>query len=278
MNQNSVYYNTTVRVFKSQECPSVRFVRFSDVQHYSPFPLASLHKCSAAAQPSISQLEVDPPVCHAVPRNYKGEAVSRARRVLKMIIRQNFSTRLKFLTLTYEKKVESRKKVFDDIKNMAKRYKTETEMKLRYIATLEWQEPRHCLHVHLIVDCPYIDASVWRYRLWQQGFVKINSIAKNSKISSCQKLLRYTLKYLEKDAYSNDDSRHLYLRSHNWRACEKVQRMTTTDTVECISLAKRYFNQAKYSVESFDFEIYPGMIVQVVDVYCHAMPQKKPCP
>lgn len=262
-----VYYNTVAKVYKSKSIPSLRFVRFDSLRKKATTDKERTELHITKIRSAVLKAELAEAVGSSQPRDFKAESIARAKRLIKEIIRNNYSNRLKLLTLTYGLKVTDRDQVLEDIKSMTKRYQLKYGHALKYIASLEWQEPRHCLHVHMVIDSIFLPTQVWSGSLWRKGFVKINTIASKKCISDCISAVDYVLKYIEKDAYSGGDYKHVYFRSRNWNMDYKSEHIVTADFEDCISVAKRYLAITDVFVERFDCQIWDGSWLEVVDVY-----------
>lgn len=261
------YYNTLVKIYNPEKSKSLRFIRFNDLKYRATNQKDKDNLKLFHSRRIVNEIENAEVLKDTEKRDYKQETISRAKRVVKEIIRNNFSDRLKFLTLTYSYEVDRREKVMNDIKNMCKRFKDRYKRELKYVATLEWQEKRHCLHVHMIIDCDYIENSVWQYKLWAQGYTSIRSISHGKSRSECLNAVSYVLKYIGKDAESCGYYHHLYMRSKNWNTDVKKDYRVTRNSAECYTIAKYYFLTSKLHIERFECLLYDGLEIEVVDVY-----------
>lgn len=261
------YYDTLVKTYSQNNKESIRFIKYEDALARPTTPLESEELRVARLNYHTEHAEICEPVKNLPPRNYKEESIARAKRVVKDIIRNNYSDNLKMLTLTYSKIVIDKGKVLSDIKNMCKRYKIACGKDLKYIASLEWQESRHCIHVHMIIDCKYMPAEVWSNSIWLQGFIKINTISHGKSKSDCLNSIDYCLKYIGKDFESCDYYKHLYFRSRNWNTRIKKEYMVTKDKEECISRARRYFQADDYDIRVFEYNVYADKWITIIDVY-----------
>lgn len=261
------YYNTLVKIYHPEINKSIRFIRFDALRKKAitleEKELLYMFRVNKACR----EAEAGEAIQSNEERDYKAESLSRAKRTVKEIIRQNFSVRLKLLTLTYATVVNKREKVLQDIKNMCKRYKECYDHELRYIATLEWQKKRDCLHVHMIVECDFIAVKIWEKVLWLQGFVKINTISYGKSKSNCLNAIDYVLKYIEKDASTCAYYSHLYMRSHNWSDGVEKEYRVTVDYDECVMLARRYFQVNDYQVTKFNYQLWDESWIEVIDIY-----------
>lgn len=261
------YYNTLVKIYNPTINKSMRIIRFEGLRRKAITLAEKVDAYNFRLQNAIRAAECGETIKKDKDRDYKKDSISRAKRKVKEIIRNNYSERLKMLTLTYKYLCEDQGKVLNDIKNMSSRFRDNMGYELRYIATLEWQKARKCLHVHMVVDCPFITADRWGSELWLQGFVKINTISYGKSKSQCLGAINYVLKYIEKDAVSSPYYSHFYYRSHNWNMEVEKDYRVTVDYDECITLARRYYQANDYHITRFDYQLWDNTWIQIIDVY-----------
>ena len=261
------YYNTLLKTYRSKAGKSIRLIFYDDIKKRAITAKDRLDLYNFKATAATDVAEDCEPDSLSVRRDYICEARSRAKRTVKEIIRNNFSKNLKFITFTYKFIVDDRDKVLSDIKNMCKRYKTIFKQDLKYIAVLEWQRDRHCLHIHMIVDCPFIEAGDWSGRLWQQGFIKIRTITYNKDRSEVQSAISYCFKYMSKSFETCDYYDHLYYRSQNWNTDIKKEYDVIKDKQNVFTYARLILKTSEFSCEQFDFELWNKDIIHIYDFY-----------
>lgn len=262
-----MYYNTSIKYYNSEKSKSIRYVifpspRYINIQDDKDNLLPNYKRRQA-----MDMAETLEALRLRSLRDFRQEALSRACRTIKHIIRLNYSNRLKFLTLTYSYVVKDKTKVLSDIKNMCKRFQAATGSELKYIATLEYQKKRECLHVHMIIDSPFISTDQWHKLYWLQGFVKINTLTYGKSRSDCVNAINYALKYIKKDFDTVDQYEHVYYRSRNWNTEQKKEYDIALSRIECLLHAQSYLKSKDYSTESFEFELWNGEVLTVLDVY-----------
>lgn len=261
------YFNAIVKKYNHQNNKNLRFIYYQDLHSNCTTETERLNFSIARQARKFQEAETAEAAEGTNDRDYKAEAIARAKKTIKEIIRHNYNNNLKLLTLTYRNTVLDRVKVLNDIKNMVKRYKTHVGKDLRYIATLEWQKKRKCLHVHMIVDCPYISAEDWGYKYWLQGYIKINTISRGKSQSECMSAVSYVLKYIQKDADSCEYYDHLYYRSRNWNMKIEVIRYIDGNEREMIRYCNIEYGNDNYIMKRFFFENFNSEIINIIDVY-----------
>lgn len=260
-------YNTLVKHFKPKNHESLRVITFSNTKKKFKDRDERLEYEWKNYRSHFESAEVAEQTKKTEKRNYKQEAIGRAKRTVKALIRNNYSPRLKMLTLTYKDQVTDRQKVLNDIKNMTKRYKKSTGDDLRYIATLEWQKKRHCLHVHLLMDSIYIDWKCWEQVYWQHGFCRVNSLTAGKSKNDVYNAIDYVLKYIQKDCTSGSYYDHLYYRSKNWNmTCDK-QYTTTYTKADVVELACSLMHTGSFVFKTFTFKIRDIEEITIYDFY-----------
>jgi len=133
----------------------------------------------------------------------KGDfSLSRTRITLFRLIHCNINNHGNFipvfLTLTYAKNEQNRKRASHDLRLFHMRLNYQLDTKLRYIAVPEYQK-RGAIHYHIIYfNLPYTPVTTL-YDLWGQGTIKIIGLYKIKSIAS------YLSKYVTKELL---DTRH----------------------------------------------------------------------
>ena len=149
---------------------------------------------------------------------------SRARQTVRRFANANFNANSKFVTLTFKDNVSDLKKANNEFVKFRKRLSRALGFDLQYITVPEFQK-RGAVHYHLLMNCPYIDSTVL-FRLWGQGFVKINRIDNVDNIGA------YITKYMTKDTL---DERlagvKCYFMSHNLK---KPEETTDEETISAV--------------------------------------------
>lgn len=261
------YFNAIVKRYNHQKNKNFRFIYFQNLHS----KCSSREELETFKSYRADQLSTNAETAEAVEgsrkRDLKQEAIARAKKKVKEIIRHNYSTRLKLLTLTYSYIVTDWSKVLSDIKNMCSRYLDLRKRHLKYIASCEWQADRHCLHVHMVVDSPYITAKDWQSKYWLQGFIKINTISYGKSQSDCMSAVKYILKYISKDVDSCDYYKHLYFRSRNWDMPHQVAHYIDSTEKDMIRYCNLEYGNNNYIMSRFFFESHDGYIINIIDVY-----------
>ncbi len=260
-------YNTLIKTYQSQESKSLRLIRFDELKEREDSAGSLPCISSPSSETLITHSEVAESFPEGEERDFKNEAIARAKRMCKEIIRNNYSKRLKMLTLTYAKDTLDRKKIFSDIKNMCTRFRLRFKNSLKYIATLELHKSCKSYHIHMIVDCDYIDSGLWYTELWQQGWIKINTISWGKSRSECFNAVTYVLKYIHKSADSHDFYDHLYLRSHNWNLNIIKEYCVTKNDNEMIIGGMMKIGCKKYKLERFNCNTHNNVFITIVDIY-----------
>jgi hypothetical protein len=261
------YYNAIAKLYNRGASKNLRYIYFESLRRKFRSKQEKQEYFQNTLPAHTEKAEQAECMQTGEPRDYRHEAVIRAKSRVKEIIRNNFSDQLKLLTLTYANVVEDRKKVLSDIKNMCKRYKEKVGKDLKYICTFEWQKKRHCLHVHMIISSVFLAANMWADVFWRQGFVRVNSISKGKSQSDCLNAISYVLKYIQKDADSAEYYDHVYYRSRNWNMNVKSEVFVMNDEKEIIRNANVIFGNNLYEITRFWFEGYDGTIVNIVDIF-----------
>lgn len=143
-------------------------------------------------------------------RDYRAEAIARARRTISHLLRSADPNRLKFLTLTWANQVRdarAAKQMIDDFLVRLRGLCPD----LAWVGSLEHHKSG-ALHAHLIVAMDYIPQADLA-ALWGYGFVWVTALADTD--VAC----RYLTKYLLKDAIDLPES---YFRSRNWPDTSEV--------------------------------------------------------
>jgi len=261
------YFNVVLKTYNRGRHENLRFIHFENLHRRATDENDRLAFLQSRAGKCIENAESSETSEGQIERDYKTEAICRAKKVVKEIVRHNLNKNLKLLTLTYSYIVSSREAVLSDVKQMARRYKARFGVPLRYIATLEWQSGRNCLHVHMVIDSEYIPADQWQSDLWRQGFVKINTITHGKSKSDCLNAVAYVLKYITKDTKSAQYYNHLYFRSKNWNTNIRKEYFTSSDESAFFKIANIKFGFKKYDHTRFFFESHDGYIITIHDFY-----------
>jgi len=178
-----------------------------------------------------------------------------------------FSGNMKMLTLTFASTVRDVSIVLECVKAMCRRYQKRTGDSLRYIATMEWQKKRKCLHVHLLTDAVYIENEVWAKDLWRVGFTSVSAISSKGSPSACLNAVAYVLKYIEKDVTSHGDYSHVYFRSRKWNMEVEKDYGVCHDDSLFYAYANDLFGAAQYVSQKFCFETWDGEVITIIDVF-----------
>ncbi|WP_052585065.1 rolling circle replication-associated protein [Anoxybacillus thermarum] len=130
----------------------------------------------------------------------RADALQRARKNLRRLINANvdaWAERVKFFTLTFKENVQDIKMANYEFKKFRQRLEYHLELKLKYVAVIEFQK-RGAIHYHMVTfNMPYVPHADLE-RIWGHGFVKVNAIDEVDNVGA------YVTKYMTKD---NDDER-----------------------------------------------------------------------
>lgn len=131
---------------------------------------------------------------------HRKNTLARARRDVRRLINANvgkWGEIPKFLTLTFAENVQDVKKANYEFKKFRQRLEYELDLKLKYVAVVEFQKNGR-IHYHVVFfNLPYVEAN-FLASIWGNGFIKINAISHVDNIGA------YVTKYMTKD---NDDER-----------------------------------------------------------------------
>ncbi|SES45956.1 hypothetical protein SAMN04488000_1403 [Lentzea albida] len=144
-------------------------------------------------------------------KEYRKSAVYRARQTLRRVILQNFTSRDKFVTLTFrDGEVEDLSDVSQTnpcFKRFIQRLnrwiqKKVPDFSFKYATVVEFQDKngRGAVHYHLICNVPWIPHEELE-RLWSHGFVGINAIRGKGRKDKkdVDNIGAYMIKYMLKD-------------------------------------------------------------------------------
>lgn len=136
--------------------------------------------------------------------NY-AQTVKRRRKTVFDLAIANFDNQSsKFLTLSFAENQTDLKVANIEFQKFLRKLKSELEMKIKYLAVIEFQK-RGAIHYHMLIDIPYVPVK-WLQRLWTHGSIKIN------KIKHVDNLGAYITKYMSKD---NADDRLKTVKGYN---------------------------------------------------------------
>jgi hypothetical protein len=152
---------------------------------------------------------------------------SRRRDVVRRLIRLNFTSKAKFVTLTFKDEIKDVVKANKLFNLFIKRLAYNLKSNPKYIAVIEFQDKkqRGVVHYHLLIDMPYISKERLA-KIWSYGFIFIN------KIRHVDDLGAYVSKYMSKERNdlrlkglkgyncSHDLERPTYLKS--WKGDSKT--------------------------------------------------------
>lgn len=261
------YYNAVLKSYNRGDQENLRFMYYQNLQSKGRLPGESSKKISTGNFSTIQDHEFNPPIYPTTKRDYKYEAIARSKRVVKELVRNSWNIDFKFLTLTYTTVVDDREEVIKDVKSMCARYYHHYHKSMKYIASIEWQKERGCLHVHMIIDSHFIPSYVWSSMLWGKGFIKINSLTEGKSKSDCLNAVTYILKYIQKDALTCDYYRHLYFRSKNWnREVEKEYYVDANESI-VIKYANGLYGNDNYVYSRFDCITWNDEVLTIIDIY-----------
>lgn len=124
-------------------------------------------------------------------------STKKARDTIRRICTSNFTSKSKFITLTFRDGSVNDVKSVDECNREFKKFIQRLRRRyggFKYIAVIEFQDTygRGAVHYHMMSDLPYIDNEELN-KIWRNGFVKINDI------SECDNTGAYLVKYICKD-------------------------------------------------------------------------------
>lgn len=131
---------------------------------------------------------------------YRRQSMYRAKSHVRRLINANINAwgqMPKFLTLTFNEHVTEIEQANYEFKKFRQRLEYDLNLKLKYVAVIEFQKSGR-IHYHVIFfNLPYVKANDLE-SIWRNGFIKINAISHVDNIGA------YVTKYMTKD---NDDQR-----------------------------------------------------------------------
>lgn len=131
---------------------------------------------------------------------HRKNTLARARRTVRRLINANvyrWGEKPKFLTLTFKEHITELEQANYEFKKFRQRLEYDLDLKLKYVAVIEFQKSGR-IHYHVVFfNLPYIKANDLA-SIWGNGFIKINAISHVDNIGA------YVTKYMTKD---NDDER-----------------------------------------------------------------------
>jgi hypothetical protein len=128
-------------------------------------------------------------------------SISRTQNTIRRLINCNFRDykKLKFITLTFEKKVTDIKEANYFLKLFFRKLKNHLNLSyLKYICVLEFQKNGR-VHYHILTECQYLQNKKVR-ELWGQGFVNIRGF---NDLKQIRNVGAYICKYLTKETLDN---------------------------------------------------------------------------
>lgn len=260
-------YNTVIKRYIAPGGESIRIMRYSRMMYTdrAKFAPAALTAADERRADDVASSVVDAP--DEMTYVWRVQAIARARRKVREVMRCNYSQHLKFLTLTFAASITSEAVVLSHIKRMCRRYLRLLHSPLRYIAIPEWHPSGHGLHVHMLVDAPYIACDVWREQLWCAGFVKINSIGVGDCKSDILRVIDYVLKYVGKDMDSTVKYKHYYFISKGWYRRIEVSRCIAHTDDEYAALIVSLQVSDVIDTRIFSVNVFKDIWVDIVDIY-----------
>lgn len=131
-------------------------------------------------------------------KRYRRDTLASAKKTVRRLINANvdaWGQKPKFLTLTFAENIQDMKSANYEFKKFRQRLEYITQVKLKYVVVVEFQE-RGAIHYHVVFfNLPYIKHKVLT-DLWGQGLIWINAIDDVDNVGA------YVSKYMTK----NDDS------------------------------------------------------------------------
>jgi len=121
---------------------------------------------------------------------YARKRATRARNHIRRLTLSNFSSKDKFLTLTFADNIKDIEYANNEFKKFIKRLKRKYHG-FRYISVIEFQK-RGAIHYHCLVNLPYVD-QVALQEIWGNGFICIK------KLNDVDNVGAYLAKYMGKD-------------------------------------------------------------------------------
>ena len=131
---------------------------------------------------------------------HRKNTLAKARKMVRRLINANVyksGEKPKFLTLTFNEHITEIEQANYEFKKFRQRLEYDMNIKLEYVAVIEFQKSGR-IHFHVVFfNLPYIKANDLA-NIWANGFIKINAISHVDNIGA------YVTKYMTKD---NEDER-----------------------------------------------------------------------
>lgn len=247
-----------VNFFEQSFCNSEYDIRkithFSHVMPVSALGNPDSAKIEKPLPEAFDGFKVMPP--EAVnPETSEMRSLRRTKKVIRDKVFNNFDSKSRFLTLTYKGSGVFEKKVVQaDIKAMVRRLEKAEGKDIKYIATLEEHKTGHGLHVHMLINCSYYKNEVFQSLFWQKGFVKLIRIKGEKTDCNIINVEKYLVKYLLKDARTQESHKARYLCSRN--LSEKTKTTYGRKTIEQLevfkkeALSQEWQKTSEYSIET----------------------------
>ncbi len=250
------FYNMKLEIFNSLSHQNFRLI-FGTENFNAPLPQSTTTPKEAPTKESQTPFGF----------KYKSTSLRRTKRTLFKLIRHNFGKNMKRLTMTYKFGHTNRHKVYKDIENCAMRYKKIFNTPLNYIAVLEYHKTDHGLHVHLIVDIPFIDIKEFAAKIWQQGFCWINSMREKGVSAGSHSLSNYILKYIEKDFELVPARQRRYTKSQTWATDWSIQYFQDQEYLRLMREMEPWLKEKNIYAHFFSHTFSESQIVWVYDIY-----------
>lgn len=200
-------------------------------------------------------------------RNYKHEALMRARREIHSIIRNNYTSNIKFLTLTYASDVLDKLQVERDIKDMCRRYKDVYGHSIKYIAVLELHKRKKSYHVHMLAEMEYVECKVFATVFWKKGFCYMQAVKAKKGKSQIRCVIAYICKYLSKSWSTEVDYEHSYLISKGWNRKVKKDYVVVRSLQYAMNMLLVDMPECKAEQEIFKFSITSDLNIEIGDLF-----------
>lgn len=160
---------------------------------------------------------------------YTGKRNARAISNLKKLVTRNAAKDLKFVTLTFENEIKTMEEVKKEFRNFSRRLDAYHGKECKYIYVPELGEKNNRLHLHAIIDMPFIRNDDFQKNIWKNGFTTIYGMSAKGKSkkyknqygekrNQTEMIAFYITKYLAKEKKPIEGQNRAYYASKGWRS------------------------------------------------------------
>jgi len=197
-------------------------------------------------------------------RANREKVVNRAKRNIRRLANCNIQRNSKFVTLTFKDNITDLDIANYEFKKFIQRLKYKTNIDLKYLAVIEFQE-RGAVHYHtMLFNLPYMTNSALT-RVWKNGFVRIN------KIDNVDNVGAYLTGYLTKQKHITENEelqedklleKKCYFTSKNLKQPIEILKDTMYEKKlsplekDLNSLIPKYIQSFKNEYNSVDYKQY----------------------